>query len=445
MTREWAAVRGRRVATAEGIRPATVVLRKGCVAAVETLDHDVTGAVLDAGESLVFPGLVDTHVHVNDPGRSDWEGFETATDAAAAGGITTIVDMPLNSVPPTISLAGLKAKVEAAQGRCRVDVALWGGCVPASVANRGEALIRMADAGVRGFKAFLCDSGVREFPPVSVDDLRRVAPRLRDLNLPLLVHAEDPEELRPVEGDANSYAAWLASRPQDAEVAAIQGLVGLAAEHDLPIHVVHLASDEALAIIREARNSGLRITAETCPHYLTFSAEEINDRDTRFKCAPPIRGRMTREALWQALMDGDIDQISTDHSPCPPDLKRGHFGSAWGGIASLQLLLPVVWTAARSRGVGIERLVGWLASTPARLAGLEGRKGAIRPGADADFVIWNPDRRLTVDAGRLRHRHPVCAYDGMDLFGVVEHTMMRGRTVFERDEVVGPVRGELLS
>lgn len=442
MRNRWLAVRGRRVATGGDVRPATVLLDGGRIEAIEDFEVAIDGPVLEAGDSLVFPGLVDTHVHINDPGRAGWEGFETATDAAATGGVTTLVDMPLNSIPPTTSTAGLEAKVDAARDRCRIDVALWGGCVPQNADNNGE-LRRLAAAGVRGFKAFLCDSGVEEFVAVSLDDLRQAAPTLRDLDLPLLVHAEDPGELLPVDADPNSYATWLASRPQAAEVEAIRGLIELARD-GLRVHVVHLASDGALPDLSRARAEGLPITVETCPHYLTFTAEGIVDGDNRFKCAPPIRSRETREALWDALIAGDIDQVSTDHSPCPPELKQGDFASAWGGIASLQLLLPAVWTGARARGVEVEQLVDWLAGAPARLAGLDDRKGAIRPGTEADFAIWDPDRSQVVDAHRLHHRHPASAYDGMELFGVVEHTLLRGATVFEDGRLAEPRRGELL-
>lgn len=442
----WAAVRGERVVTPKGIRPATVVLSEGRIKAVEGQEFDVDGPVLEARDSLVFPGLVDTHVHINDPGRTDWEGFATATAAAAAGGVTTLVDMPLNSVPPTTSLDGLEAKVEAARGNCTVDVALWGGCVPGNL--DGGPLEALAGAGVRGFKAFLCDSGVEEFPPVTLDNMRRAAPVLRDLDLPLLVHAEDPGELQTPDGDPKVYATWLASRPPAAEVEAIRGLIELARD-GVRVHVVHLACAEALDDLRRARSDGLPITVETCPHYLTFAAEELvpsvgADGDTRFKCAPPIRGRETREALWRALVDGDLDQVSSDHSPCPPELKRGDFVSAWGGIACLELLLPAVWTGARERGIGVERLVDWLAKNPARLAGLDDRKGAIRPGADADFVIWDPEHTRVVDATRLHQRYPLTPYDGMHLFGVVEHTLLRGSTVFEDGHSTGQPGGELL-
>ena len=444
MNKHWAAVRGSRVATPEGIRPATVPLDSGRIDAVEDHGFRVAGPVLEAGEAIVFPGLVDTHVHINDPGRSDWEGFETATRAAAAGGVTTVVDMPLNSLPPTTSVEGLEAKVDAAEGACFVDVAFWGGCVPETCADGGQGLVELAAAGVRGFKAFLCDSGVEEFPAVTLETLRSIAPVLAELDLPLLVHAELPNELRSATGDPNAYATWLDSRPQSAEVAAIRGLIALSRDTGVRTHVVHLAADEALDDLRQARLGGVPISVETCPHYLTFAADEIADGDTRFKCAPPIRGGATREALWRALVDGTVNQVSTDHSPCTPGLKSGDFSSAWGGIASLQLLLPATWTGARRRGLGIERLVDWLSSMPAQLAGLEGRKGGIQPGADADLVIWQPDTTFTVAGETLCHRHPVCAYDGLKLYGVVEQTLLRGRTVFAHDKLVGPARGNLI-
>jgi allantoinase len=422
-------LRSRRVVTPEGVRAASVHVAGGRVARVAAWDAVPAGAELvDAGDDVVMPGLVDTHVHVNEPGRAEWEGFESATRAAAAGGVTTILDMPLNAVPATTTAAALAAKREAARGKSLVNVEFIGGVVPG---NAGE-LEGLRDAGVRAFKCFLSPSGVDEFPHVTEDDLRAALPTLARLGLPLMVHAEDPACLTDAPpGGSRSYRDWLASRPAEAERAAIATLVRLVEWCPTPVHVVHVASEAALDVLRAARARGLPLTAETCPHYLTFAAEEVPDGATEYKCAPPIRGAAEREALWRALLDGGLDLVASDHSPCPPDMKGGDgdFFAAWGGIASLQLALPAVWTGARARGAGVEAIAHWMSAAPARLAGLADRKGALAPGYDADVVVWDPDARFVVDPARLRHRHPVTPYAGRELFGVVRSAYIRGLRV----------------
>jgi allantoinase len=427
-------IRSTRVLLPTGIQPAEVEISEARITAVRPLDPgaptssaEPPASARDFGGALIMPGIVDTHVHVNEPGRTDWEGFATATAAAAAGGITTIVDMPLNSTPPTTTLRGLQAKQRAAPTD-GVEVLFWGGVVPG---NFGE-LDELATAGVRGFKCFLAPSGVDEFPAIDPSDLRRALPTLARRRLPLLAHAEWPASLSPVPltADPRAYTTWAASRPPEAEVDAIARLVALAHEFDTHVHVVHLATETALPLLRAARAAGVRITVETCPHYLTFVAEEIEDGATLFKCAPPIRGRDTREALWRALADGEIDLIATDHSPCPPSMKNGDFLQAWGGIASLELSLPAVWTGASERGIPVERLADWLCAAPARLAGVDGRKGSIAPGKDADIVVWDPDAEFVVDASRLRQRHKLTPYDGRRLRGRVIATYARGRVVY---------------
>jgi allantoinase len=418
-------LRSTRVVTPAGVEAATIHIADGRIVRVGAIGEPADN---DAGDLVIMPGLVDTHVHVNEPGRTEWEGFETAAAAAAAGGITTIVDMPLNSVPATTTSAALEVKRAAARG-ARIGVEFWGGVVPG---NAGE-LDALADAGVRGFKCFMSPSGVDEFAAVEESDLREALPILKRRGLPLLVHAEWPPALRPIPSaaDTRAYATWLDSRPPGAELDAIAILISLCREFHTRIHVVHLAAAEALPMLRAARSEGLPITVETCPHYLTFAAEEIASGATLFKCAPPIRGRANRDALWQALVEGEIDLIATDHSPCPPALKGDDdFIAAWGGIASLELSLPVVWTGASSRGIPLFRVAEWLSSAPAALAGLHSRKGVIATGRDADFVIWDPDAEFVVDESRLRQRHKRTPYAGRRLRGRVLETYVRGDVVY---------------
>ena len=442
-------VRGRRVVFPGGVRAASLAVRGGVIVGVGGYgDVPDDAEVVDAGGALVMPGLVDTHVHVNDPGRAHWEGFDTATRAAAAGGVTTIVDMPLNSVPATTSLDGFRVKLAAAEGRCRVDVGVWGGVVPG---NAGY-LAPLWEAGVLGFKCFLAPSGVDEFGHVGEAELRKAMPVLARLGAPLLVHAESPGPLeRAAAGcaglDRRSHAAWLRSRPDEAEVEAITLLVRLCREFGTRVHVVHLASAEALPLLAGARAEGLPITVESCPHYLHFTAEEIPDGATAWKCAPPIRGRTNRERLWEALDSGAIDLVASDHSPCPPEMKgmdAGDFFSAWGGIASLQLGLPVMWTDARDRGMGPERIAEWMSAAPSRLAGLWGRKGALAVGCDADFVVFDPDAELRVDPAALHHRHPVTPYAGSVFSGVVRATYVRGMKVYDDGRFPGDPAGRLI-
>jgi allantoinase len=386
--------------------------------------------VVDAGESIVMPGLVDTHVHVNEPGRTEWEGFETATRAAAAGGVTTILDMPLNSIPATTTVSALEAKREAAREMSVVNVEFIGGVVPG---NTGE-LEALRDAGVRAFKCFLSPSGVDEFPAVSERDLREAFAVLARLGLPLMVHAEDPACLLPSRGSSRKYDDYLATRPIAAERTAITLLTRLMALTPTPVHIVHLSSASSLDIIHAARARGLPLTVETCPHYLTFAAGEIPDGATEYKCAPPIRDEIERDALWEALIAGDVDLVASDHSPCPPEMKEteGDFFSAWGGIASLQLSLSAVWTGARARGLKPERIAKWMGAAPARLAGLQGRKGALAAGYDADIILWDPEARFIVDPAQLLHRHKVTPYAGRELFGKVSATYVGGRRIFAR-------------
>jgi len=437
---------GERVLLPSGMRAASVHVRDGRIVAIGDYRDVPAGVpVIDAGRLVVMPGLVDTHVHLNDPGRADWEGFETGTRAAAAGGVTTLVDMPLNSIPSTVDVAGLEAKLRAASGRASVDLGFWGGVVP----GNADALEPLARRGVLGFKCFLSPSGVEEFGHVGERDLRLALPILAKLGLPLLVHAELPSALLEIDpaADPRHYRTWLASRPPASEQAAIELLIRLAREYSARLHVVHLASGDALEALRTAREAGVDISVETCPHYLTFDAEGIPAGATAFKCAPPIREARHRDALWAALARGEIDLVATDHSPAPAAIKSvdtGNFLAAWGGIASLQLGLSVVWTGAGARGLSLEQVVTWLAAAPAKLAGLSDRKGAIAPGRDADFVWFDPDATAVVDPAALQHRHPVTPYAGVTLNGRVHRTILRGEVIFDRGDFPNARHGRAL-
>ncbi|WP_424188624.1 allantoinase AllB [Actinokineospora sp. G85] len=429
--------RARRAVVDGAERAVSVRVADGRITAVQAFDADAAGAevVALADDEVLLPGLVDTHVHVNDPGRAEWEGFPTATRAAAAGGITTIVDMPLNSVPPTVDLAALRVKQAAARGRAHVDVGFWGGAVPGNAPD----LAALHEAGVFGFKCFLLDSGVAEFGHLSAGELTEHMRRVAELDALLIAHAEDGEIVEPAP-HGRDYAGFLASRPRSAEDSAIATLIAAAAATGARAHVVHLSSSDALPLVAAAKAGGVRLTVETCPHYLTFASEEVPDGATEFKCCPPIREAANREALWRALRDGVIDVVVSDHSPCTPELKRldtGDFGEAWGGVSSVQLGLPAVWTGAVERGIGLPEVVSWMAAGPARLVGSR-RKGSIAPGRDADFAVFAPDDVFTVDARRLHHRNPVTPYHGRVLRGVVRSTWLRGTPV------AGDPRGALL-
>ena len=437
------AVRSRRVVTPDGVRPGTILFERGIISVIAPWDHPTPDPLEDFGDAVIGPALVDTHVHINEPGRADWEGFSFATQAAAAGGVATLVDMPLNSVPPTTSVQSLREKREVALGQCAVDVGFLAGVVP----GNARELRHLQHAGVFGFKAFVCDSGVSEFPPVSNADLRQALLMLASLDALLMVHAEDPMLLRATSGTARRHEEWLATRPASAEMRAVEDLIALAREFGARIHVVHVSSPDTARRIAEARDRGVRISGETCPHYLTFAAEEIPDGATEFKCAPPIRSRQSREGLWEALRRGWIEVVVTDHSPAPPNLRLrevGDFFAAWGGIASLQLRLPAVWTDARARGFTLEDVTRWTAEAPARLVGLEARKGRLVPGADADLVVWHPEREFTVEVAGLRHRHKLTPWLGRRLAGVVEATYLRGEPVYRRGEPDPPMRGTLI-
>jgi len=443
------AIRSKRVVTPEGVKAATVHFRNGAIEAIAGYDDLPSGKhIYDAGESVVMPGLVDTHVHINEPGRTDWEGFETATRAAAAGGVTTLIDMPLNSIPATTTAAALETKRTAARKKCWVNVGFWGGVVPG---NAGE-LRAMHRAGAFGFKCFLVPSGVPEFEHVGEDDLRAALPKLASLDVPLLVHAELPGPIEEAnkklaKSDPANYRTWLSSRPPSAETTAVEMMIRLAREFQARVHIVHLSSELSVPLIRRAKNEGVRITAETCPHYLFFASGSIRSGRAEYKCAPPIRDLRNNESLWNALCKGAIDFVVSDHSPSPPAMKyldSGDFFKAWGGISSLQLGLSVVWTKMRARNYSLKHLVRWMCSGPARLAGLDKHKGAIAIGYDADIVVWNPEKRFIVLPKMLQHRHKLTPYANHALRGIVEATFLRGEEIYDRGRFLGTPRGAML-
>ncbi|WP_274912583.1 allantoinase AllB [Streptomyces sp. WZ-12] len=434
-------LRSTRVVTPEGTRAASVTVKDGTIVAVLPYDAAApAGArVADFGDDVLLPGLVDTHVHVNDPGRTHWEGFWTATRAAAAGGITTLVDMPLNSLPPTTTVANLDTKREVARTKAHIDVGFWGGAIPGNVKD----LRPLHDSGVFGFKCFLSPSGVDEFPQVDREQLAAALGEIAGFGGLLIVHAEDPGHLDAApEVHGPKYADFLASRPRASENDAIAGLIDLARKLDARVHVLHLSSGDALPMIAAARAEGVRITVETCPHFLTLTAEEVPDGATEFKCCPPIREAGNQDVLWQGLADGTIDCIVSDHSPSTLDLKTPDFGTAWGGISSLQLGLPAIWTAARERGHTLDDVVRWMSAAPARLVGLDA-KGAIAPGKDADFAVLAPEATFTVDPAELQHRNKITAYAGKTFRGVVRSTWLRGRQINDGTTLAEPT-GELL-
>ncbi|MFE4858650.1 allantoinase AllB [Streptomyces sp. NPDC056670] len=434
-------LRSTRVITPEGTRPATVAVADGKIADVLPYEAEVpAGARLeDFGDDVLLPGIVDTHVHVNDPGRTEWEGFWTATRAAAAGGITTIVDMPLNSLPPTTTVENLRVKQEVAASKAHIDTGFWGGALPDNVKDLGP----LHEAGVFGFKAFLSPSGVEEFPELDQEQLAQSLAEIAGFDGLMIIHAEDPHELDAAPHlTGPKYADYLATRPRVSENTAIEGLIDAAKRIGARVHVLHLSSSDALPLIAAAKREGVRLTVETCPHYLTLTAEEVPDGASEFKCCPPIREDANRDLLWDALADGTIDCIVTDHSPSTADLKTDDFATAWGGISGLQLSLPAIWTEARKRGYGLEDVVRWMSTATANLVGLT-QKGAIEAGRDADFAVLAPDETFTVDPAELQHRNRVTAYAGKTLHGVVKSTWLRGERIQHHGVIAEPT-GRLL-
>ncbi|WFR83738.1 allantoinase AllB [Arthrobacter sp. Y-9] len=421
-------IRGQRVLTSAGIAPREVGVKDGRVVAMEPLGNNLVGAetVELADDETLIPGLVDTHVHVNEPGRTEWEGFASATRAAAAGGVTTIIDMPLNSVPPTTSVENLELKRSVARDQAFVDVGFWGGAIPGNTEN----LRPLHDAGVFGFKCFLLHSGVDEFPHLEADEMETDLAELRTFDSLMLVHAEDSHAIdRAPHAEGDVYAKFLASRPRGAENKAIAEVIERTRWTGARSHILHLSSSDALPMIATAKRDGVNVTVETCPHYLTLNAEEIPNGATAYKCCPPIREASNRELLWKGLEEGTIDCIVSDHSPSTLDLKdleNGDFAVAWGGVSSLQLGLSLIWTEARHRGIPLEKVISWMSTRPAEIARVP-NKGLIAVGYDADFSIFAADDAFVVDVQRLKHKNPITPYDGRALSGVVRKTFLRGQ------------------
>ncbi len=438
-------LRSQRVVTREGIRAATIFIADEKIVHIAPFDAEIPPqfTLEECGDAVISPGVIDAHVHINEPGRADWEGFETATRAAAAGGVTTLVEMPLNASPVVTTLAAWQQKIAATTGKLRVDCGFYGGLIPGNI----DQIESMLDAGALGIKAFLCDSGLDEFPASGEAELRAAMPILARRGAVLLVHAEIPDAQTPPAKSSRVYADYLASRPPAWEIGAIETMISLCREFGCRVHIVHLASAAALPILRAARAEGLPISVETAPHYLFFEAQNIPDGATQFKCAPPIRDAANRESLWQGLREGTIDFIASDHSPCPPTLKNlesGDFAGAWGGIASLQWTLAIAWSEAKKRGFSLEDVARWTSENPALMLGLQNRKGAIAVGNDADLVAWEPETHFTIGAETNFHRHKVTPYDAVELFGKVRATYLRGEKVFKNGDFAAQPTGKVI-
>ena len=437
------AIASQKVLTLEGEKPAAILIKGEKILDVVSIENIPENCPTEEmGNNMIMPGLVDAHVHINEPGRTDWEGFETATKAAAAGGITTIVDMPLNCIPVTTTVDALNQKIIATKDQLWIDCGFYGGLIPDNI----QDLESLADAGVLGFKAFLSPSGIDEFPNISEKHLREALHILAKKGIPVLVHAELENGATSSE-ENKTYKYFQESRPKSWENNAIKLLIQLCREFNVHIHIVHLSSADILPEIAQTRKDGFPLTVETCPHYLHFSSERISDGDTRFKCAPPIWNGENRENLWAGLEEGIINFITSDHSPCTPELKNleaGNFEKAWGGISSLQFALPVIWTECKQRGYSLEQLINWMSKQPAKFVGVDDLKGQISPGFDADLVCWNPDKKYIIKKEAIHHKNKLTPYEGESLYGVVNATFLRGQKVYENGQFLGNPKGKII-
>jgi len=437
------AIASQKVLTLEGEKPAAILIKGEKILDVVSIENIPENCPTeDMGNNMIMPGLVDAHVHINEPGRTDWEGFETATKAAAAGGITTIVDMPLNCIPVTTTVDALNQKIIATKDQLWIDCGFYGGLIPDNI----QDLESLADAGVLGFKAFLSPSGIDEFPNISEKHLREALHILAKKGIPVLVHAELENGATSSE-ENKTYKYFQESRPKSWENNAIKLLIQLCREFNVHIHIVHLSSADILPEIAQTRKDGFPLTVETCPHYLHFSSERISDGDTRFKCAPPIWNGENRENLWAGLEEGIINFITSDHSPCTPELKNleaGNFEKAWGGISSIQFALPVIWTECKQRGYSLEQLINWMSKQPAKFVGVDDLKGQISPGFDADLVCWNPDKKYIIKKEAIHHKNKLTPYEGESLYGVVNATFLRGQKVYENGQFLGKSKGKII-
>ncbi len=438
------AIQSDRVITPDGVKKAVVLIKDG---KIEDIMPELSAAdfpIVNIGNKVLMPGIVDPHVHINEPGRTDWEGFDTATKAAIAGGITTLVDMPLNSSPVTTTAKAFDEKIKATRNQRHANCGFWGGIIPG---NQKE-IEPLIEKGVLGFKAFLIHSGIDEFPNVTEEDLRKAMPLIAKHDLPLLVHCEMSTEVGSRRSEVRAaYSDYLSSRPGKWEDDAISLMIRLCEEFQCRVHIVHLSSANSIEQVANAKQKGLPLTAETGQHYLYFTAEEINDGQTLLKCAPPIREKTNNEKLWQALKDGIIDFVATDHSPAPPEMKElssGDFTKAWGGIASLQFALPVLWTAAKKHGCSLNDIARWLCENPAILPGLQYNKGKIAKGYDADFVVWDPERSFVVSENIIQHKHKITPYLDKELFGVTEQTWLAGEKLFDSGNFVQLNKGNII-